>query len=97
MTLDNSGTDLALIFYGSGMKMVILASLIANLLIPVGLGIILSLLSYLGIILILAIIIATLETSFARLRMSHIFEFIFIMSSLSLIILSLTTIKLYGN
>ena len=43
---------------------------------------------------ILAIIIGTLESSFARLRMTHVFEFIFTMSSISLIILSLTMISM---
>lgn len=97
MVLDNSGIDLGLILYGSAMKMMIFASLIANILIPSNLGILTSLLFYLGIILILAIIIGTLESSVARLRMSHVFEFIFIMSSLSLVVLSLVATKLYGN
>jgi len=97
MVLDNSGIDLGFILYGSAIKMLIFASLIANILIPYNWGILASFSFYLGIILILAIIIGTLESSIARLRMSHIFEFIFIMSSLSLIILSLSVIKLYGN
>jgi formate hydrogenlyase subunit 4 len=97
MLLDNSGFDLALFLYGSALKMIVVASLIANVIIPVGLGLLSSLSLYLGIILILAIIIGTIEASFARLRMSHVFEAIFVMSSLSLIILSLTVIKLYGK
>lgn len=97
MVLDNSGIDLGLILYGSTMKMLIFASLIANILIPSNLGILTSLLLYSGIILILAIIIGTLESSVARLRMSHVFEFIFIMSSLSLVVLALVATKLYGN
>jgi len=95
MVLDNSGPDLALILYGSGMKLVILALLIANLIIPVGLPLFYSIIAVAGIISILAIIIGTLESSFARLRMTHVFEFIFIMSSISLIILSLTMISIY--
>lgn len=97
MVLDNSGFDLGLIFYGSAIKMLIFASLISNLLIPSGLGFIPSLLCYMGSILILAMIIGTIESSFARLRMSHVFEFIFTMSSLSLIILSLAAMKIYGG
>ncbi|HBG49739.1 MAG TPA: hydrogenase [Cyanobacteria bacterium UBA9971] len=94
MVLDNSGPDLAFILYGSGMKMVILASLIANLIIPTGLSLFYSVIAFVGIIFILAIIIGTLESSFARLRMTHVFEFIFTMSSISLIILSLTMISM---
>jgi len=97
MVLDNSGFDLGLIFYGSAMKMVIISSLIANILMPVNLSFGTSIVLYLVIITILAIIIGTLESSIARLRMSHVFEFIFVMSSFSLIILSLTAITLYGN
>jgi len=94
MVLDNSGPDLAFILYGSGMKMIILASLIANLIIPTGLSFFYSIIAFIGIIFILAIIIGTLESSFARLRMTHVFEFIFTMSSISLIILSLTMISM---
>ena len=94
MVLDNSGPDLAFILYGSGMKMVILASLIANLIIPADLSLFYSVIAFVGIIFILAIIIGTLESSFARLRMTHVFEFIFTMSSISLIILSLTMISM---
>lgn len=97
MVLDNSGFDLGLILYGSAMKMIIFASLIANLLIPAGLGLLVSLAAYSAVIFLSAVIIGSLESSLARLRMSYMFEFIFIMSSLSLIVLSLAAIKLYGN
>lgn len=97
MILDNSGVDLGLIFYASAMKMLIVASLIANILIPANLDILTSLLIYSGIILLIAVIIGTIESSVARLRMSHVFEFIFAMSSLSLVILALVATKMYGN
>ena len=95
MVLDNSGVDLALILYGSGMKLIILAAIIANIVIPANLSIFYSIIFFIGIIFLLAAIIGTIESTFARLRMTHIFEFIFIMSSISLIILSLTMISLY--
>jgi len=97
MVLDNSGTDLAMILYGSSMKMIIFASLIANLIIPAGIGLFYSALLFIGILVLLSIIIGTIESDFARLRMTHVFEFIFIMSSISLIILSLTMISIYKN
>lgn len=97
MVLDSSGVDFALILYGSGIKLVILACLIANLIIPTGLPLFYSIISLIGIISVLAIIIGTLESSFARLRMTHVFEFIFIMSSISLIILSLAMISIYKS
>jgi len=97
MVLDNSGIDLAFIQYGSAMKMIIFSSLIANLIIPAGIGLSLFAPAYLLVVLFLALIIGTIESSFARLRMAYMFEFVFIMSSFSLIILSLTAMKLYGN
>jgi len=95
MILDNSGVDLALIIYSSGIKLVVLASLIANLLIPADLSLFHSIIAVSGIVLFLAFIIGTLESSFARLRMTHIIEFVFIMSSISLIVLSLAMISIY--
>lgn len=97
MILDNSGPDLAMIIYSSGMKLIILASLIANLIIPADLIALHSIMAFIGIILLLAVIIGTLESAIARLRLSHIFEFAFLMSSVSLIILSLTVISIYKN
>ncbi|MDD3013255.1 MAG: NADH-quinone oxidoreductase subunit H [Candidatus Gastranaerophilales bacterium] len=97
MILDNSGPDLALILYGSAMKMIIFASLIINLIIPASLGLIYSIPLFIGILFLMAIIIGTIESDIARLRMTHVFEFIFIMSSISLIILALTMITLYKN
>lgn len=95
--LDNSGFDLAILTYSSGIKMLIFSSLIASLLIPSGISYILSYIFYFFIIFISASLVGTIEASFARLRMTRIFEFIFFLSSLSLIIFSLTAIKFSGN
>ena len=98
MILDNSGQDLGLITWAAGIKMVILESLIAALLIPTHLlGFGYSVLAYVVALFVIAVFVGTLESAIARLRMSHVFEFIFAMSSFALIILSLTAIKLYGN
>lgn len=98
MILDNSGMDLGLITWASGIKMVILESLIATLLIPTHLlGTWYAAIAYIILLFIIAVIIGTIESCIARLRMSHVFEFIFAMSSFALIILSLTAIKIYGN
>ena len=97
MILDNSGQDLGLITWAAGIKMVILESLIAALIIPMNLSLGYSLLAFLGVIFGLAVVIGTLESGIARLRMSHVFEFIFSMSSFALIILALVAIKIYGN
>ena len=48
-------------------------------------------------IVLISILIGTIESAMARFRMTHVFEFIFIMTILSLLILALVTYKLYGN
>jgi len=90
MVLDNSGIDLAFISYGAGLRMVILSSLIANMISS-------SVFVYVVVLFILATLIGTIESSFARLRMTHVFEFVFVLCSISLIVLSLTMLFLYGD
>lgn len=97
MILDNSGFDLGLIFYGSAMKMVIFASIVANLISPSIINIYISALIFIMLLLSQAIIIGTIESSFARLKMNRIYEFIFIVISLALAILALVTMKIYGG
>ncbi len=97
MILDNSGIDLGLITWASAIKMLIFESLIANLIIPASLGGWETALAYLAIIFILSIVIGTIESSMARFRMTHVFEFIFIMSITALIILALVTYRVYGG
>ena len=46
---------------------------------------------------IISIIIGTVESGMARIRMSHVFEFIFIMSSISLVVLSLIVARMFGG
>lgn len=96
MILDNSGVDLALLTWAAGIKMVILMGLIANLIIPFGIDPIISTVLFALIFVILGVVIGTLESAIARIRMSHVFEFIFIMSSLALVVASLTAVKMYG-
>lgn len=96
MILDNSGEDLALLTWSCGIKMVILMSLIANFIIPQQIGTHCQILLFAAVFLFLPMLIGTIESAMARFRMSHVFEFIFIMSSLALVIASLAAVKLYG-
>ena len=82
--------------YASGMKMVILMALITNLIIPLGFGLKAGVGLFLLALILLAVIIGTLESAIARLRMSHVFEFVFVMSSFALIVASLAAVKMYG-
>ena len=97
MILDNSGSDLALISWANAIKMLLISSLIANLIIPQNVESFIGAGLYLLIILALAVIIGTIESSIARIRMSHVFEFVFIMSSLALVVLSLVVARMFGG
>jgi len=97
MILDNSAFDLAVISYCASLKMLLIASLISKFIIPNSASTAEYLGLYLLTVFIIAIITGTLESSTARLRMSHVFEFIFVMTSFALIILSLTAAKMFGG
>ena len=97
MILDNSGVDLGIITWGSAIKMLLFEALIANLIIPASMTGWAAMLALLAIVFILAVIIGTVESSMARFRMTHVFEFIFIMSITALIMLALVTYRVYGG
>lgn len=97
MILDNSGVDLGFITWASAIKMFLFEALIANLIIPIGLPLVWTIGLFLLIVFLLAVLIGTVESAFARFRMTHVFEFIFIMSITALLILALVTYRLYGN
>lgn len=97
MILDNSGSDLALLTWGNSIKMLLIASLIANILIPQSFSVLASTALYLFIIFAISVVIGTVESGMARIRMSHVFEFVFIMSSFALVVLSLVVARMFGG
>ncbi len=97
MILDNSGLDLAIYTWANGIKMLLISSLIANIIIPAGLPGLVNILLYLVIVALISLIIGTVESGMARIRMSHVFEFIFIMSSFALVILCLVMARMFGG
>ncbi|MBE7703320.1 MAG: hydrogenase [Cyanobacteria bacterium SIG28] len=97
MILDNSGADLGFITWASAIKMFLFSSLIANLFLPTDLTAFNTVLIFLVLSVLIAIIIGTIESAIARFRMTHVFEFIFIMTLTALLILALVTYKIYGN
>ena len=97
MILDNSGSDLALLTWGNSIKMLLISSLIANILIPAHFSALASTTLYLFIIFAISVIIGTVESGMARIRMSHVFEFVFIMSSFALVVLSLVVARMFGG
>ncbi|MGE0090711.1 MAG: respiratory chain complex I subunit 1 family protein [Bacteroidales bacterium] len=85
MILDNSGFDLGLILHATNLKFAMYGALIANLYMG-NLPIYYSIIIYLGIQTLFAISVGLLESFTARYRMSHNAQFIFTLSSVSLLI-----------
>ena len=97
MILDNSGVDLGLITWASAIKLFIFEALIANLIIPTGVNDCLSIALFIAITTLVSMVVGTVESAIARFRMTHVFEFIFIMSITALLVLALVTYRIYGN
>jgi formate hydrogenlyase subunit 4 len=97
MVLDYSGPDLAYILYSAGLKMVIISCLVANLLIPSDLTMIPALLLFVMVLFLISISIGMIESLIARSRISHVPQFIFLMTALSLIAFAVIIFFLHGN
>lgn len=91
MVLDNSGVDLAIISYSNALKMLLYTGLMASLLFPQAiLGTVIT-------IFITALIIGFIESVSARLRLTHIIEYTFVLVTIALIIMALSLLTLYGG
>lgn len=97
MILDNSGPDLGMIIYGSALKMVLWCCLIAQIILPAGMTLIASAAGLLAIVFLLAVFIGCIESLTARLRMTHVPQFLFFASSLSMVMMALVLLVLYGG
>jgi formate hydrogenlyase subunit 4 len=86
MILDNSGFDLGLIFYASHLKFAMYGAIIVNLLLTPGKEWYYSIPIFIFVQVLFAIVIGTLESFMARFRMSHNPQFIFALTSISLLI-----------
>lgn len=86
MILDNSGFDLGLILYTTNLKFAMYGALIANFLIPSGIALHYSIGIFICIQIIFAIIVGMIESFMARFRMNHNPQFIFTLSSISILI-----------
>lgn len=91
MVLDNSGVDLGFIFYSNALKMLLFTTLIASIVTPY------SILGYILGIFIVAILIGIIESVSARLRLTHIIEYTFVLIIIALIIMALTLLTIYGG
>lgn len=96
MILDNSGPDLAFITYLASLKMLLISSLLANLFMPINPSIGITALLYVLVIFVIAFFIGSLESLFARLRLTHVPQFILLMTSLALLFLAITLLYSIG-
>lgn len=85
MILDNSGFDLGLILYTTNLKFAMYGAIISNFFIG-SLPLFLSIPMFLGIQIGFAITVGLIESFMARFRMAHNPQFIFILTSVSLLI-----------
>lgn len=97
MVLDNSGPDMGFIAYAAGMKMIIIGALIANLVIPSGVPFWGSLGLVVAVEALLAVIIGTIESVMARLRMTHVPQFLLFMTAISAVIISTVVLFVSGG
>ncbi len=85
MILDNSGFDLGLILYATNLKFAMYGALITNFFVD-ELPLYYSIPIFLAVQLVFAMIVGILESFSARFRMNHNAQFIFTLTSISLII-----------
>jgi formate hydrogenlyase subunit 4 len=97
MVLDNSGPDMGFIVYAAGMKMIIIGAIIANLIIPSGIPFWGSLGLFVAIEAVLAVVIGTIESVMARLRMTHVPQFLLFMTAISVVIISTVVLFVSGG
>ncbi len=86
MVLDNSGFDLGLIMQTTNLKFALYGGLIANIFISSGMALYYAFPLFLGIQTLFAIAAGTIESFMARFRMSHNAQFIFTLTSISVLI-----------
>lgn len=86
MILDNSGFDLGLISYAAHLKFAMYGAIIANLFLTPGKELYYSIPIFVAVQMFFAMVVGTLESFIARFRMSHNPQFIFTLTSISLLI-----------
>jgi formate hydrogenlyase subunit 4 len=86
MILDNSGFDLGLILYATNLKFAMYGAIIANLFLTPGNEIYYSIPIFIGVQILFAVVIGAVESFIARFRMNHNPQFIFTITSISMLI-----------
>lgn len=99
MILDNSGFDLGLILYAGNLKFAMYGALIANFFISPLMPFYMAVLVFFAVQFMMAALIGSIESFMARFRMSHNPQFIFTLTSVSILIFMgvlLMTVKNYS-
>ncbi len=86
MVLDHSGFDLGMISYTSHIKFAMFGALIANIFLDSSMSLLSSILVYTVVQTAFAITVGIIESFVSRIRMSHNSQFIFSLTSISLLI-----------
>lgn len=94
MALDNSGPDLGFMLYGAALKTFLIAALIAALAVPPGLGFMPGLIIFSGLVAAAAVFVGFLESVMARMRMTHVPQFVFMLTALAVIIFFIVMMEL---
>ncbi len=87
MILDNSGPGLALIGYASSLKTVLLSSLVASIASSFPANAYAAAAAYVGILVLVPVAIGVVESLIARMRMSHVPQFVLLITSIAVIAL----------
>ncbi len=96
MVLDYSGPDLAFIQYTASLKMMIISVLIADVLVPPSPALIPAIVLSAAIVSLVFVSVGVVESLIARSRMSHIPQFLFLMTTLSLTSFAVVAFFLFG-
>lgn len=86
MILDNSGFDLGLLLYATNLKFAMYGALIANFFLTPGSELYFSIPIFIVTQLLFAVVIGIIESFMARFRMNHNPQYIFTLTSVSLLI-----------
>lgn len=86
MILDNSGFDLGLIMHAVNLKFAMYGAIIANFFLTPGYEWYFSIPIFIGAQVLFAVVVGTIESFEARFRMNHNPQFIFMLTSISLLI-----------
>lgn len=96
MILDYSGVNLAFMIFASQIKMFVIALLISNFLIPLNLPLAVALLFCVLTLFLIYLCVGLIESLIARSRMSHIPQFLFLMTALSLTSFAIVAFFIHG-